>query len=80
MIDRKIDNLLVELCVKQGFCLPPEEHDRIVSLGKWEAESFARDVISSEGLKPEYETKHFRSIRNRFIEVFGSNVYSSTSS
>jgi hypothetical protein len=77
-MDLKIDSLLSELCVKQGFCLSSKEHDRITSQGTWDAESFARDVIASEGLNPAYETKHFRNIRNSFIEKFGSNVYSST--
>jgi len=76
VIDKDIDNLLGELCEKMGFCLPPKEHDRIASLGSWEAQSFAKDVVASEGLNSEYETKHVRNIRNRFIEIFGSNVYS----
>tara|TARA_R110000850_G_scaffold177345_1_gene303177 strand:- start:520 stop:762 length:243 start_codon:yes stop_codon:yes gene_type:complete len=80
MTDRKIQYLLGDLCVQQGFCLPPKEQDRIASIGTWEAESFAKDVVASEGLNPEYETKHVRNIRNKFIEVFGSNVYSSKNS
>ncbi len=79
-MDQEINNLLGELCVEMGFCLPPKEQDRIASLGSWEAESFAKDVVSSEGLNPEYEAKHVRNIRNKFIEIFGSNVYSNKSS
>lgn len=79
-MDRKIENLLLELCTKQGFCLPPEQQDRIASLGAWDAESFAKDVVASEGLNPEYETKHVRSIRNKFIEVLGSNEYQGVNS
>ncbi|UTW45409.1 hypothetical protein KFE80_00285 [bacterium SCSIO 12696] len=80
MIDRNIDNLLGELCIKWGFCLPPKEHHRIASACSWDAESFARDVVESEGLNPEYEVGHVRSIRNKFIEVLGSNVYKSENS
>lgn len=79
-MDRKIENLLDELCVQQGFCLSLKERDRIASQGAWEADSFARDIITSEGLNPEYETRHFRDIRNKFIEVFGSAEYRDSNS
>ncbi|AZZ91825.1 hypothetical protein EUZ85_14235 [Hahella sp. KA22] len=79
-MDKEIKNLLGKLCVDLGFCLPPIEQDRIASLGVWRADEFAKDVISSEGLNPEYEKKWLREIRNRFVAHFGSNEYESKNS
>ena len=79
-LDKEIDNLLGELCVRLGFCIPPKEHDRIASMGYWQAEEFAKDVISAEGLNPEYEVKWLREIRNKFIEHFGSSEYEARNS
>ncbi len=79
-MDREIDKLLGKLCVDLGFCLPPKEQDRIASKVFWESTDFAKEVVSSEGLNPEYESRWVREIRNRFINHFGSNEYSSENS
>lgn len=77
--NKEISDFLGVLCVELGFCIPPDDQDRIASLGSWEATEFAKDVIEGEGLNPEYQPKWVREIRNRFIEQFGSNVFNSSS-
>jgi len=74
-INKNIDNLLGEVCVIFGFCIPVDQQNIIASKGRWRAEEFAKDVISAEGLNPEYELKHLRDIRNHFIQYFGSSEY-----
>jgi hypothetical protein len=44
--------LLVELCVKVGFCLRPNEQDRIVSEPPLTVSDFTDAVFTSEGLDP----------------------------
>ncbi len=44
--------LLYDLCVGLGFCLPPEEQDRIIRFPPCTVEAFTDEVISSEGLDP----------------------------
>jgi len=50
---RQTAYLLEELCVKFGFCLPPEANERVLSETPADAESFARAVFAAEGVDPE---------------------------
>jgi hypothetical protein len=44
--------LLNDLCVRLGFCLPPDEQHRIIRLPPSTIDAFTDDVITSEGLDP----------------------------
>jgi hypothetical protein len=68
--------LLDWLCVKWGFCIPPDDADRIASSEHLDARTFAAEVIKAEGLNPEYEISYARDIRRRFVEHFGSEAVS----
>ncbi len=50
--DREVRFLLEELCIQYGFCLPPEENERLVANTPSDAESFALAVFRTEGLEP----------------------------
>jgi hypothetical protein len=45
-------NLLLALCVKFGFCLPPNQQDRIISEPPLTVFDFTDAVFASEGLDP----------------------------
>jgi hypothetical protein len=66
--------LLDELCVEWGFCVPPEAYNEICRRSSLSAEEFASAVLQAEGMNPEYEKKWFRSPSNRFVETFGAFV------
>jgi len=73
----EIECLLHDLCVDWGFCIPPQEAERIAELPFLEAEDFACQVLIAEGMNPEYEKQWKRKIRNKFIEKFGNEYIKS---
>ena len=68
----KIAELLTELCVVLGFCLPPDAITRLKSEPPSDADEFADAVIRAEGLDPYAEIPlHMRrDIRNRVAKHF----------
>lgn len=46
----RVDALLEELCVKYGFCLPPDEHARLVTNPPVDPARFTEEVLRVEGL------------------------------
>lgn len=74
-MQKSIENLLDNICVQLGFCLPPTEQEKIASQNSWQATEFAMAVISAEGLNPEYEKKWVKEISSRFTSYFGSSEY-----
>lgn len=71
---REILLLLGDLCVVYGFCIPPEDNERISSQEYLEAEEFADEVLRAEGMVPEYEKKWRKLIREQFINKFGTSI------
>ena len=72
---QKIEILLDELCVKQGFCLPRNEFEKIISKDHLYADEFAKLVLLGEGMDPDLEIKHFRNIKKIFSDLFGNELY-----
>jgi len=68
----KIAELLTELCVVLGFCLPPDAITRLKSEPPSDADKFAAAVIRAEGLDPydEIPLHMRRDIRNRVARHF----------
>lgn len=57
----QVNALLNELCVRLGFCLPPEGHFRIQESPPTEIDEFANSVFAAEGLHPEADVScHLR--------------------
>ena len=78
-MEREINYLLYDLCVIYGFCIPPEDSERISLLKHLNAKEFARSVLIAEGMNPDYEHKWAKMISNKFIERFGSeDIYKKT--
>ena len=72
-MEREINYLLADLCVKWGFCIPPDEWSKISKGEYYHSENFAKDVVIAEGMDAEYENKWVRNISERFRERFGTD-------
>ena len=70
-MEREINYLLYDLCVKWGFCIPPKNAEEISHKAQFSAIEFANEVISAEGMNPEYEQQWVKKISERFRERFG---------
>ncbi len=49
-MERELIYLLADLCVKWGFCIPPDDFDKISKMEYYQAQDFAMDVVEAEGL------------------------------
>ena len=72
-MERELNYLLGDLCVKWGFCIPPDDWDKISKSESYNAKEFAEDVVAAEGMNPEYETKWVKKIAKKFKERFGDD-------
>ncbi len=78
-MERELNYLLADLCVKWGFCIPSNDMEKISKSETYNAENFAVDVLAAEGMNSEHEIKWLRRISERFRERFGSDeIYVST--
>lgn len=70
-MERELICLLADLCVKWGFCIPPDDQDIISKKKHYQAIDFARDVVKAEVM--EAGSKWIDKIEDRFIERFGTD-------
>ncbi len=56
--ERRTRLLLSDLCVKLGFCLPPNDIERLVSSPPEDAVTFTDSVFVAEGLRPDRADRH----------------------
>lgn len=71
-MEREINYLLADLCVKWGFCIPPNDQIEISKAGYYNSENFAKDIVEAEGMNPEHESKWIKKISEKFKERFGT--------
>jgi hypothetical protein len=57
--------------VEWGFCIPPDDVDRIASSQRLTADEFAAQVLKAEGFNPDYEVRWYRMIKRLFIDRLG---------
>ncbi len=69
-----VASLLAELCVDLGFCLPPEEYDRLRDAPPRAVDAFTDAVFVAEGLDPRLDTRLRRQVRERVVRHFGANA------
>jgi hypothetical protein len=63
--------LLEALCVKLGFCLPPEERRRLQNEPPGDVKEFTDAVFAAEGLNPDLADRHlYRQVRTMVQEAF----------
>ena len=77
-MEREVTYLLYDLCVKWGFCIPPDRAEEIRKMSYLSAKEFAISVVVAEGMNPEYEFKWVRRITEKFRERFGQEEISSS--
>jgi hypothetical protein len=75
-MERELVYLLVDLCVKWGFCIPGEKFDQISKMEHYLADDFALDVIEVEEM--DHDSRWRSKIAERFIERFGSDEIDSS--
>ena len=75
-MEREINYLLYDLCVKWGFCISPANAEEISKKYHWSADEFAKAVVMAEGMNSEYEYSWVKKISNRFRERFGAEEIS----
>ena len=65
--------VLDTLCVKYGFCIPPEKQDSLVVDPPASVPAFTHAVISAEGLDPQLlDRQLYRQVRECIEEAFHS--------
>jgi hypothetical protein len=72
-MERELNYLLADLCVKWGFCIPPDDWKIISKAEAYTKEQFAEDVVSAEGMNPEHDARWVKKIAERFRERFGQD-------
>ncbi|MGW4026135.1 hypothetical protein [Streptomyces sp. NPDC005009] len=60
-----IRELLHELCVDLGFCLPPHEQQRLQEAPPADADGFADAVFAAEGMDPGRHPQLWHQVRER---------------
>lgn len=78
-MERELMYLMADLCVKWGFCIPPEDLERISKAKCYTAQAFARDLLLAEGMNPDHESGWRNRIAARFREWFGADDIDSAS-
>ncbi|WOB06865.1 hypothetical protein [Piscinibacter gummiphilus] len=64
------NSLLATLCVKLGFCLPPEEQSRLSQSPPGTVDAFTDAVFQAEGMNPVIEVQLRRQVRALVAEAF----------
>ncbi|UTW61546.1 hypothetical protein KFE98_16230 [bacterium SCSIO 12741] len=70
-MERELIYLLVDLCVKWGFCIPPDSFEQISKMDYYNDNNFAIDVAKAEGL--DEHSSWVNRIAERFRERFGTH-------
>lgn len=67
-----VTRLLDELCVRLGYCLPPEDRDRLIAGPPSSIDAFTDAVIEAEGLDPILmDTQRRQQVRRMVAAAFG---------
>jgi hypothetical protein len=61
----QIESLLYDLCVTYGFCLPPEDNERLVNEPPGTVDAFTDAVYRAEGMDPFEATPRARQLREK---------------
>ena len=69
--EQKLLYLLDDLCLKWGFCLPPDKMATIIKSQIYDARQFAKEVLEAYGMDPDTESKWL----NKILELFNKYFY-----
>ena len=71
LTEREVALLLDELCAELGFCLFPDQVERLAKNPPSDPASFTNDVFRAEDLDPETEHRRlYRQVRDRVALAF----------
>jgi hypothetical protein len=75
-LDRfELETLRADLCVGYGFCLPSQEHDKLLADPPQEVSAFVDAVFIAEGLNPETASRSvYRAVHDRVAASFSRSV------
>lgn len=69
--ERRTRQLLCNLCVELGFCLPADDIERLVNVPPGDAVTFIDAVFAAEGLHPDNVDRHlYRRVREMVTANF----------
>ena len=71
MSAERVEWLLGELCTGLGFCLPPDERQRLRDAPPRDATQFAMAVFRAEGLDPAGDRRLFAQVEGVVARTFG---------
>ena len=63
-LDSDVQRLLNELCIRLGFCLPPDEKRRLEESPPGDVDSFTDAVLEAEGMSDTISTDMRRQVRD----------------
>ncbi len=67
----EVEILLSRLCLKLGFCLPPDDENRLIDSPPTSIDEFTDAVFQAEGLNSEYaERGLYRQVRSEIVRAF----------
>jgi len=66
------DRLLAELCVDLGFCLPPEDQERLRDSPPTTIDAFTDAVFLAEGMDPLAHPQLRKQVRERVTKYFSA--------
>ena len=58
-----METLLLELCTELGYCLKPDDHERLLQMVTKDVDAFTRAVLDAEGLEEPYDKGQWRKVR-----------------
>lgn len=71
MTKKEVDVLLGHLCIKLGFCLPPDDIEQLSNEPPEDPLQFVDEVFRREGLDPETADRRlYRQVRDVVIEAY----------
>lgn len=74
--EKEVGDLLNRLCVRLGFCLPPEDIVRLRGDPPGEILAFADAVFAAEGLDPATADRHlYGQVRDMIADAFRQAKY-----
>jgi hypothetical protein len=62
--ETRVEGLLWDICVRYGFCLPPDEQAALIAAPPLDVDSFVDAVLVAEGRDPMLCDKHTRTYLN----------------
>ena len=67
----RVESLLDDLCIRLGFCLPPDARSRLLETPPADAAAFTDAVFIAEGMNPALVDRHlYRQVRAMVVRAF----------